>query len=44
VDAAEREKYREQGRGFAEKIAGYVALGILIYVFIYLMIVIGGIA
>jgi hypothetical protein len=44
IKEADREKWREQGRGFAEKLAGYVALTVFIIMFIYLMIVIGGIS
>jgi hypothetical protein len=44
VDENTRQKYQEQGRGFAKQIAGYVALGLPVYLFIYLMIVMGGIA
>jgi hypothetical protein len=40
---ADREKYREMGRGFAERLAGYVALSVFILCLIYLAIVIGGI-
>jgi hypothetical protein len=44
MDTADREKYREIGRGFAGRILEGVAVAGLVVAFLALMFVIGGVA